>query len=354
MTQGASKQPQKLWTRDDVESKSSLSHPLLIYKNKVYDVTDFVESHPGGDILLDYHGQDITHVMLDVSFHVHSDAAMNMMEDYYVGSLAVGSSSDLLMNHIEAESSTINGEYVASGSEMDKVSSVSKYVDFDKPIFLQIWNLNLSKQEYLKLIHTPHHLNHTARFFQYGFLEVFSRTPWWLVPLLWIPYSCHLFYQSVIANGNAESVKLFVFGLALWTFMEYMLHRFLFHIDDQLPDNKIALILHFTFHGVHHFLPMDRYRLVFPPALALPILVMFWKLLLSTCTLATAYGVLSGGVIGYVLYDMTHYALHHSRFYLSHLKEMKSYHMLHHYKDFHSGYGITSKFWDKIFFTELK
>jgi 4-hydroxysphinganine ceramide fatty acyl 2-hydroxylase len=39
------------------------------------------------------------------------------------------------------------------------------------------------------------------------------------------------------------------------------MHRFLFHVDEWLPDNRWALAAHFLLHGVHHYLPTDRYRL---------------------------------------------------------------------------------------------
>jgi hypothetical protein len=29
-----------------------------------------------------------------------------------------------------------------------------------------------------------------------------------------------------------------------------------------LPDNRVALTLHFLLHGIHHYLPMDRLRLL--------------------------------------------------------------------------------------------
>ena len=32
-------------------------------------------------------------------------------------------------------------------------------------------------------------------------------------------------------------------------------------------------------------------------------------------------------------------------------KELKKYHLAHHYKNFELGYGVTSKFWDTIFGT---
>ena len=35
-------------------------------------------------------------------------------------------------------------------------------------------------------------------------------------------------------------------------------------------------------------------------------------------------------------------------------KQLKKYHMLHHFADYQNGFGVTSRFWDKIFGTELE
>lgn len=34
-------------------------------------------------------------------------------------------------------------------------------------------------------------------------------------------------------------------------------------------------------------------------------------------------------------------------------KQLKKYHLQHHYADYENGFGVTSRFWDKVFSTEL-
>jgi 4-hydroxysphinganine ceramide fatty acyl 2-hydroxylase len=51
----------------------------------------------------------------------------------------------------------------------------------------------------------------------------------------------------------------FALGCVVWTILEYTLHRFLFHLDYYLPDNGVAITLHFLLHGIHHYLPMDKW-----------------------------------------------------------------------------------------------
>jgi len=64
--------------------------------------------------------------------------------------------------------------------------------------------------------------------------------------------------------------------------------------------------------------------------------------------------VFAGILSGYVCYDMVHYFLHHSNPQEgTWAKHMKIYHMQHHYKNGLVGFGVTMKFWDRIFDTEL-
>lgn len=38
----------------------------------------------------------------------------------------------------------------------------------------------------------------------------------------------------------------------------------------------------------------------------------------------------------------------------SYYKGLKKYHLQHHYADFENGFGVTSRFWDRVFGTELE
>jgi len=50
---------------------------------------------------------------------------------------------------------------------------------------------------------------------------------------------------------------------------------------------------------------------------------------------------------------MTHYFLHHQNLPLWY-KQLKKYHLAHHFLDYELGFGVTTKFWDTIFGTELQ
>ncbi|GMN62488.1 hypothetical protein TIFTF001_031567 [Ficus carica] len=75
----------KLFTLAQVSEHNSPKNCWLIIDGKVYDVTKFLEDHPGGDeVLLSATGKDATDDFEDVG---HSDSARDMMKEYYVGEI---------------------------------------------------------------------------------------------------------------------------------------------------------------------------------------------------------------------------------------------------------------------------
>lgn len=60
----------------------------IVLHNNVYDVTKYVEEHPGGeDALLEYAGKDGTLAFEDVG---HSEDAREVLRKFKIGSLPVG------------------------------------------------------------------------------------------------------------------------------------------------------------------------------------------------------------------------------------------------------------------------
>lgn len=322
---------------EEVAKHHTATDCWIIYENLVYDVTGFLESHPGGeDMVLMYGGKDVSEVLHDPSEHAHSDFAVQMLEDYLLGTLLCGPSS--------------------SGKKEGSPGLVAdpKFMDITKPMFPQIWRNQFSKEYYLEQVHIARHVKDGSSAPIFGnFLEYGTLTPWYVIPLVWLPLVAY--WLSVAATMFNWPVLTFCFaaGLVHWTFLEYAVHRFLFHVDEYLPDHPKAFVVHFLAHGVHHFLPMDKFRLVMPPALFTVLMIPVYKAYrLYVCReLCCAVG--AGTVFGYVCYDLCHYFLHHGRSRFSYLREMKTYHLNHHYQNWELGFGITNKFWDQIFGTEL-
>ncbi|KAK9665181.1 hypothetical protein RND81_14G095900 [Saponaria officinalis] len=75
----------KLLSFEDVSKHNSSKDCWLIISGKVYDVTPFMDDHPGGDeVLLSATRKDATNDFEDVG---HSDSAREEMEKYCIGEI---------------------------------------------------------------------------------------------------------------------------------------------------------------------------------------------------------------------------------------------------------------------------
>ncbi|PWN23522.1 fatty acid-2 hydroxylase [Microstroma glucosiphilum] len=354
-------------------------------RGKVYDVTDFVPDHPGGDdLVMKYAGMDMGEIMDDVVEHAHSTSAYELLEEYYIGRLPMTQEEEAACADAEDGGADFTGkdkdiiitdDFVPQDSDVHADYKKHAFLDLSKPLIMQVWNAKFDKEFYLAQVHSPRHLKEPARLFGPDYLEMFTRTSWYVVPLIWVPIAASLFYRSaqqytLLEHGQEElvpfqhMVKLspvamayttacFASGVFIWTLLEYTLHRFLFHVDEFLPNNGPCLTLHFLLHGIHHYLPMDRLRLVMPPLLFFVLSFPFTRLAYAIFpSAAMANGVIAGAFAMYVVYDMMHYALHHTKL-PAYLRSMKQYHLEHHYKAYDLGFGVTSKFWDYVFGTAL-
>ncbi|CEP16286.1 hypothetical protein [Parasitella parasitica] len=73
------------YSLDDVSKHNIKSDLWMTIHNKVYNITDFVLEHPGGEeVLLDEAGKDATESFEDIG---HSDEAREILEKYLVGAL---------------------------------------------------------------------------------------------------------------------------------------------------------------------------------------------------------------------------------------------------------------------------
>ena len=155
-------------------------------------------------------------------------------------------------------------------------------------------------------------------------------------------------------------MPIIVIGANGFLLAEYLLHRFLFHGEQywmhHVPKNRYFYTAHFLLHGIHHAFPMDRHRLVLPPILGYFYFMVLFRgpfYLLIPDSIMPAWII--GFVIGLLLYDLTHYFIHHSNpLEGSYFHAMKMYHLQHHYKNGKVGFGVSNKMWDVVFDTEIK
>lgn len=203
-------------------------------------------------------------------------------------------------------------------------------------------------------------INHSdvpIRLFKSDFLEFFTHISPVTVLIIWVPVAVYFLYRAAAALGPGAGwghiPAGFLLGIVIWTFAEYMLHRFVFHYE---PKTERQEKIFFLFHGVHHAQPQLKTRLVMPPVVSIPLAFLFYGLyyLVVAVLLGAPQWVaplFSGFVVGYLIYDMTHYATHHFPMRSGYLKYLKRYHMMHHYKTPNQRFGVSSPLWDFVFGT---
>jgi len=192
----------------------------------------------------------------------------------------------------------------------------------------------------------------TVRMFKSDFFEAFSRVHFTVPLYIFLPIILYFLYRSIwLFELNFISiVSLIIIGLFVWTLTEYTLHRFVFHLQ---PKSQFGKRLHFIFHGVHHDYPSDTKRLVMPPSVSLPLAALFYFLFKVILGVSFVAPFFVGFLIGYLFYDISHYAIHHFNMHSKLWLTIKNHHMKHHYQDSAKGFGVSSPLWDIIIGTNF-
>jgi dihydroceramide fatty acyl 2-hydroxylase len=184
--------------------------------------------------------------------------------------------------------------------------------------------------------------------FESRLLDACSRVHPSVPVLIFVPAIAVLAVLSLARVSLGVFFGLLAGGYLMWTLFEYWLHRVVFHFE---PERGIGARLHWIIHGVHHDHPNDPLRLVMPPAVSVPLAAVILAILYLAFGGAYAPALGAGFFAGYLLYDMTHYYLHHftPRSALGRL--LRELHMRHHFQDDTRGFGISAPYWDLVFGT---
>jgi sterol desaturase/sphingolipid hydroxylase (fatty acid hydroxylase superfamily) len=151
--------------------------------------------------------------------------------------------------------------------------------------------------------------------------------------------------------GFLTVVGLFFAGALAFTFMEYAVHRWVYHPPHGASDKYKEVT--YNMHGFHHDYPKDKRRLAMPPVLAVVIsttLLFLFKLIIQEY----AFAYLAGFVVGYAMYLVVHYTVHMYAPPKNFLKALWVNHALHHYSEDEVLYGVSQPLWDYVFRTMPK
>ncbi|KAI7812132.1 fatty acid 2-hydroxylase [Triplophysa rosa] len=366
-TRSPSRSP-RFFSEKEVAKHCTKDSCWVLLGTRVYDVTGFLRMHPGGEaLILRRSGNDISRE-LDGPPHRHSENARRWMEQYYIGEIDRDSTDEDTETLRQRKKTTEDVTEEEESSDINKCAKVDEgmdLVDWRKPLAWQVGNLG---EKYDTWVHQP--VDRPIRLFESDFFEANTKTSWYMVPIVWLPLVVYLswYCYTLLAQERTRvhitsdySILIhkytfpffFMFGMFLWSFVEYCIHRFVFHLRPP-AHNYYLITLHFLLHGQHHKSPFDGSRLVFPPSLAAIVIGGFYVVLTKIFPEGLGTSVFVGGLCGYVVYDMIHYYLHYgSPQKGSYLYGLKAYHVKHHFEHQRAGFGISTTFWDHPFNTVI-
>ncbi|XP_025987624.1 dihydroceramide fatty acyl 2-hydroxylase FAH1 [Solenopsis invicta] len=295
---------------------------LVKYRNRIYDISNFLNYHPGGKNTL----SRLKDQVLDgeLAKNPHSKSAYYLLEEFAV-------------------------------KQQERYNECENLIDWNAPI---LWQVGFMGDRYWEWVNLP--VNRPIRYFESEILEMLSITPWYILPIVWLPIATYFLYMGCVSKIStniaitAQNIlPSIVLGLFIWTVVEYFVHRKVFHFEP--PHNsKVLITLHFLFHGSHHKAPLDERRLVFPPTFSLFVALIVWNLYKLIFPQAIVHLVAAGTMIGYLSYDLIHYYLHNGAPTAgSYLYTMKRRHNYHHFVHHDQGFGVTSELWDRLLKTDL-
>jgi sterol desaturase/sphingolipid hydroxylase (fatty acid hydroxylase superfamily) len=188
-----------------------------------------------------------------------------------------------------------------------------------------------------------------AQLFRNPVLEMLTKANPIVIWSMYLPFIIGLpiYAYTRMDFSGGRIAFLFFAGMLFWTLFEYLAHRFAFH---WIADSERAQKFVYIMHGNHHHYPRDRERLFMPP---LP------SIILASAIFGIEYLIMGirvvpffpGFILGYLLYASMHYAIHAWNPPFKWLKPLWRNHHLHHYKDEHKGFGVSSTLWDHVFGT---
>jgi sterol desaturase/sphingolipid hydroxylase (fatty acid hydroxylase superfamily) len=189
----------------------------------------------------------------------------------------------------------------------------------------------------------------SGRIFQNPVLEALTKTH--------IAFPLTMFYGTGLVTlylaiarlevGLGRSLLFFLTGAVFFTLVEYMVHRYFYHMDTDSPRKSR---IQYIFHGVHHDHPRDKKRLALPPLMSALVAALFIGLFwLLMGHIGIAFG--GGFMTGYATYLLAHYAIHVYSPPKNFLGAIWRHHNLHHFADTEGAFGVSSPLWDHVFGT---
>lgn len=195
-------------------------------------------------------------------------------------------------------------------------------------------SMNLTPEQYEEWVYSnkTEHVNE-VRLYKTRFWNILlTKSPPFL-PLAFWPF---VIYYLATPFTSIRFAWISV-GFILWFPIEYLFHRFLFHLP---VIRSRSQKFHFFLHGIHHVAPSDLWH-VFSPIHELGIQAILVWMIFNILQLSDPNALICGILINYIRYDSIHYLIHAYTpteiskipFVGNYLKQCSIHHRQHHFSN---------------------
>lgn len=189
-----------------------------------------------------------------------------------------------------------------------------------------------------------------VRLFDNPVLERLTKARPATVVIVYAPAAAALLALSAPALGGIAAAWA-ALGALTWTLFEYGMHRVVFHWPARSAWGKRLV---FLMHGCHHADPEDPERAVMPPMASIPLALACYGAAALVLPAPARDAAFAGFLLGYLHYDLTHWACHQARMAGPLGRRLKRHHLRHHYAGADGNYGVGSPLWDMAFGSRLR
>ena len=187
------------------------------------------------------------------------------------------------------------------------------------------------------------------KIFSSSLLESLTRTHVAIPIALFMLVAIGIMYWGITYSYVSVLIAFVTFfiGLVSFSWVEYNIHRYLFHM---VINTGFKKDIQYKFHGVHHEYPKDKMRLAMPPLVSITIVItlfFLFRLIMGDFV----YGFLPGFLVGYASYLFIHYIIHAFRPPKNIFRILWIHHGIHHYKRNDKAFGVSSPLWDYLYRT---
>lgn len=148
-----------------------------------------------------------------------------------------------------------------------------------------------------------------------------------------------------------ESAMLLLGALLYWSFAEYIIHRYFFHLNTKF---KTLNYMIGSFHLYHHKNPDDLQVINSGWITAMFGLFLHGSIFyIFTGSMKMTYGLIIGTLIVYYYYEWVHYLVHQKVYEKGLMKYYQDFHLTHHVKA-KKNFGQITPIWDFIFRTQIE